>query len=300
MHVYRAYDLTLHSELAFPELLQMQDDQPPDVCIHVGLLPQKEEKPSNRGDCFWGSVESVATFVIRTGTEIWIQLQDDVEEGLLRPLILGPLMSILLRQRGLLVLHASCVLLQGHAIAFMGNSGWGKSTLAELFYNRGACLITDDVMAIHVDQEIPHVVPSYPQIKLMPDAAASLGHTPDRFPLLNSYSPKLARSIGSDLCQHPVPLRGLYVLDMGSQHQVIPLSLQEQFREVVKHSRAVGLLSAPEFRVAHLRQCTDLLHKVPLHRLQRQMSLDLLPELVDVITEDMALQASPDASQISA
>ncbi len=294
MYFYRAYSLTIGSEKQFIELPQIEAQPSPDVLIRLADFIENGV-PSNRGDYFRGVVEGLASFEVRYGSEVLVQPCPDIDDGLLRPLILGPLMSILLRQRGLLVLHASCVVLQDKAVAFMGNSGWGKSTLAELFYSRGKCLITDDVMAIEVETTPPCVVPSYPQIKLMPDAALSLGHASDRFPLLNSHSIKLARSVDHDFCQTPVPLHCIYVLDTGEQHQITPILLQDAFQELIRHSRAVGLLNAPDFRSAHLQQCASLLTHVPLLRLRRQMSLDLLPELVDLVSQNVE---SPNLSQV--
>jgi hypothetical protein len=56
-----------------------------------------------------------------------------------------PFASIL---RGHEVFHASAVLVDGFAFAFMGESGAGKSTLALNLHRYGARLLTDDVLAL--------------------------------------------------------------------------------------------------------------------------------------------------------
>jgi hypothetical protein len=58
-----------------------------------------------------------------------------------------PLVSVL---QGLEVLHASAVALAGRAIAFLGPSGAGKTTLAAHLLARGGRLLTDDVLAVTV------------------------------------------------------------------------------------------------------------------------------------------------------
>jgi hypothetical protein len=58
-----------------------------------------------------------------------------------------PLASVL---RGMDVLHASAVALAGRAVAFLGASGAGKTTLAGRIVARGARLVTDDVLAVDV------------------------------------------------------------------------------------------------------------------------------------------------------
>jgi hypothetical protein len=59
-----------------------------------------------------------------------------------------PLASVL---RGMEVLHASAVCLDGRAVAFLGRSGAGKTTLATRLLARGARLLTDDVLALTTD-----------------------------------------------------------------------------------------------------------------------------------------------------
>ena len=49
------------------------------------------------------------------------------------------------------MLHASAVELDGSAMAFVGNSGQGKSTMATLMCARGARLVTDDVLSVDLD-----------------------------------------------------------------------------------------------------------------------------------------------------
>jgi hypothetical protein len=56
-----------------------------------------------------------------------------------------PLAAVL---RGMEVLHASAVALGTVAVAFLGASGAGKTTIAGRLVSRGAALVTDDVLAL--------------------------------------------------------------------------------------------------------------------------------------------------------
>jgi hypothetical protein len=56
-----------------------------------------------------------------------------------------PLAAVL---QGMEVLHASAVCVDGRALAFIGPSGAGKTTLATRLLARGARLVTDDVLAV--------------------------------------------------------------------------------------------------------------------------------------------------------
>ena len=56
--------------------------------------------------------------------------------------------------RGNTVLHASAVAIDGKALAFVGQSGRGKSTLAALMCLDGAQLVTDDVLTVAGDETV--------------------------------------------------------------------------------------------------------------------------------------------------
>jgi hypothetical protein len=63
-------------------------------------------------------------------------------------LVLAQVLPLAAVLRGLDVLHASAVAIEGRAVAFLGASGAGKTTLAAHLAARGARLVTDDVLAV--------------------------------------------------------------------------------------------------------------------------------------------------------
>jgi hypothetical protein len=295
MYTYKAYNLEIQSDIFFPELPIIVSSGSTDLVVRRGSLSSFNVGKENDSAYFLGQVAGAGLFAVQAGCEIVVDAESGVEEGLIRPLILGPMMSILLRQRGMLVLHASSVEIEGAAVAFMGHSGWGKSTLADSFHAKGYHLLTDDVMALHMDAEQPIVIPSFPQVKLWPDAAASIGHDPNSLPLLNSKSEKLAHKITDGFLQKSVPLKRLYVLGMGTEHKIVPLQPQEAFVELVRHSRTITLLDDSVFLSTHLHHCTKLVKTVPIALLNRKRSLAAIPELIESIEEDiMKLQKQHD------
>ena len=63
-------------------------------------------------------------------------------------LVLAQVLPLAAVLRGMDVLHASAVALAGRAVAFLGPSNAGKTTLASRIVARGAQLVTDDVLAV--------------------------------------------------------------------------------------------------------------------------------------------------------
>lgn len=72
-------------------------------------------------------------------------------EGVIPIIIAGTVSAFVLAMGGRCVLHGSAVEVDGRAIAFVGISGQGKSTMAAMFCARGASLVTDDVLPLEFE-----------------------------------------------------------------------------------------------------------------------------------------------------
>lgn len=109
--------------------------------------------------------------------------------------LLGPVMGLVLRLRGLLCLHASAVVIMDQAIAFMAPPGYGKSTLATAFAKMGHPVLTDDKLVLVVEETQLKVLPSYPLIRLLPEAIEPLFGNDCRLPKRLSKNPNLAKYV---------------------------------------------------------------------------------------------------------
>jgi hypothetical protein len=298
---YFAYNLIIHSELPFPELVPYKatlerDRKQPDVVISFRQISNSEAETVDGGQRLLGILETLkeCRFLVEFGRNIVIEAGPGIEVDVLRPIILGPIFAVLLRQRGLLVLHASSVVMNGGAIAFMGHSGVGKSTLANAFYQQEYSLVTDDVLAIQVEGSYPIVFPGYPYVRLLPDTAAFLGYDFESLNLIYNGAAKRNHCLTKSFARVPFPLKRIYVLeDVGrSQNEIEAMELQEAFVELTRHSRVTNLLQTQEFVSSHLHQCTNLLKKVPIFRLKRQHSLDKLPDIIELVKKDFTANVS--------
>ncbi len=84
----------------------------------------------------------------RDFARITVHKHPDADEALLPILVAGAVVAIHLTLHQALVLHASAVAAEGSAMAFVGSSGMGKSTLAAALCNLGCALLTDDVLRV--------------------------------------------------------------------------------------------------------------------------------------------------------
>jgi hypothetical protein len=292
MFRYYAYGLHIESAVRLPELTVENGQASSNVVIRYGKIEQKPvtqcdgvyQASSGAFHCFW---QDAGKFLVQGGQEIIIEPADRGMEKLnLEPFITGPLLALLLHQRGLLILHASAVVLDGEAIAFLGDKGWGKSTTAASLQMRRHRLVADDVLAIDIKADgSVDVLPAFPQIKLWPNACDSLGIDPEEIPRLH---PKIDKRVYSDhrgFSLAPVRLRHLYVLDGGENILIERLAPREAFMQLVRHSFVVKYLQATGTSASHFSQCGELANSVSTFRIKRPFLLSSLYSVTDSIEE---------------
>lgn len=297
MYLYQAYGLTIHSEFALPELVPSTTD-PIDVSIRFGRVDRSRMTANRLGTYLYVTPQDVSFFwegvggiLVRDGKEVILDPLSGVEERLLRLPILGIVFSVILHQRGFLVLHASAVEVNGGAAIFLGGRGWGKSTLAATLYGRGHRPISDDLVAIDLSGTMPFVIPGFPQFKLLPDAAAmALGDDPDTLPRLAYGYEKRSRRVVDRFSAEPLPLRGIYQLALGPMPALKPLGVKDATIQLIGNSyiaRGTQQLLQQYGGVRHLQQCATTIATVPIYRLERPQSLDIVPKIADLVEANL-------------
>lgn len=288
---YSAYGLGVHSVLPLPELVAGGAGR--DVVVRWGIVDRIPSDVIATGECFHTSSDEAYLFwrdvgrlLVREGREIIADPAPWAERGVLRLFILGPALAVLLHQRGRLVLHASAVAVDGGAVVFLGGPGWGKSTLAAALFARGHGILADDVTAVDADASSPTVFPGFPQLKLWPEAAAALGDGPETLPRIHPMLEKRARPAGRGFPEAPLPLKRIYVLARGPAHVLELLRPQEALVELVRHSYCARLLNGRDAR-RHFLHCASLANRVPVCRLKGERSLSALPNLAQLVEEDL-------------
>ena len=295
MFSYLAYGLKIRASFPLPELA-MGNGAPPDVTISRGRIDRPPPQTGADGSYFSMSGseaylywDEVGGFLVRDGREIIVDSLTMTEEHIVRLPLLGTVLSAAICQRGFPGFHGSAVQIDGQAIAFLGHRGSGKSTMAAGLYARGHNLLTDDLVVVKdLDQRTgPTIVPSFPQLKLFPEAAmASLGDDPESLPRLISGFEKRARRITGGFAQDPVPLRALYLLENDSSVSIEPVPPQETLVHVVRHSYAARIFNkwlTGQRAAAHFQQCAALVRQVPVYALKRPRDLDQLPQVAELI-----------------
>lgn len=293
MDTYRVYGLRLASAVAFPEL--PADGGQPDVTLRLGDPGSDVTPPGPERSWFVAGPEDTllvwedfAAVRIRGGAEIVLDPVPHVEPDWLRAVVLGPIFTLLLQQRGVFPLHASCVALGERAVAFAAASGGGKSTLAGALVERGHLLVADDVTAVSMTPRGIRVAPGPPLLKLDEPSCALLGPSFQGLPRVHSHEEKGARRLAAGFATDDLPLHAVYVLEHGESEAAERLPPQEAFASFLRHGHRPELQEAAIGGPAYMARCTALAAEVPVFRLTRRPGLEHVPATVALIEEHRA------------
>lgn len=127
--------------------------------------------------------------------------------------LLGQVLSFALVKQGNEPLHSTAMVINGEAVGFVGDCGYGKSSLGAAFLEAGYPLLTDDLLVLKEDGPEFLAYPGPPRIKLFPGIAkALLGDRVTGTPM-NPQTSKLVIPLGPRQAAHTaLPLRAIYVL----------------------------------------------------------------------------------------
>ncbi len=292
---YEAFGLKISSDLDIPELISLEGTQR-QVEIRLGPVFSKCNCTTDEGyhciitaDETWLEWDIVGRFTVRNGKRITVDPAPGVDERIVRVPLLGMVMAALLIQRGFLVLHGSVLGMGGAAVAFLGDKGLGKSTLAAALYARGHHLLSDDIVAIRVPASKPPVVwPAFPQFKLWPEAASAIfGFEAEELPRLHPKLEKRALSALPRFERQPLPLSRIYILSPRPSAGIEPLSPQEAFMEIIRNSYLSRFWDQSDrsAEALQLSGCSKLLRFASIHRLTHSFALSRLGELADMVEQ---------------
>ncbi len=287
VYTYSAYGLGIRCEVPLPDL--KASDTADDVVLRFGKTEPFHPVPPHarlclqfKGDRAFFLYRGLGSCLVIQGREIIGEPDEDMDEQLLPVLAQGPGLSVLLHQRGYLTLHASCVKIGSHALAFVGSTETGKSTTAAAFHARGHALVADDVTVVCNSGPAPLAFPGYPGLHLLPDTAKYFEEDLGRPQGQDIEDEKFTFRTDRGFPSLPVPLARVYLLQEGPEVRILPVSGHEAVFELVKNSYWIRLMhdSRPS---SYFFQCARLFSQIPIMRLTRPRDVSLLPEITRVI-----------------
>jgi hypothetical protein len=283
-------------EFPIPELLPWSakgaagGDRAPDLFIRLGQVPDRLEdvvsdgpllQVARDGWCRFALKNLAAYFISSSGDEVIVSPAPGAAESDIRLFLLGTVFGILCHKRNLLPLHASCVEIDGRAIAFAGPPAAGKSTLAAAFVKAGYRLLADDVTVVDVTAPGgPAVVPSLPGLKLWREAMTGLGFDMQDAKRTRAELEKYHLPTQQTFTPEPLPLAAIYHLQSALSSKLESITrltgagaVKGTGEAIYRPNAGRNLIGRQQLLQAVLRLCTA----VPCHTLTGQVEFQHLP-----------------------
>ena len=227
--------------------------------------------------------DQVADFVFVADTNQLLWNPDWVRvEGILAYLLVDQVIPGVLALMGELLLHGSAVAVDGQVVAFVGETGRGKSTLAAALVRRGYPLVADDLIRVRWQDRRPLARGPGSMLRLWPPSLEAVG-----FPRTIAHSTTVTGKLRIDvpLATRDMPLVRLYALSpAGRLHLSVADSrgaFEGAFASLFRPDRTTERLALDFQRAA------DLLQRCSVHKLEYPRTLEGIPELVACVLRDL-------------
>lgn len=321
MFDYSIYGLRLRTNTPLPATAGIACDAAPDVQIELAGVGDSCSMPATvpvdahvasagafvrvRDDAHeyvrltYAGAGHEAVFLLRAdGARVWARWNALVGVEDVASLLTGPVLSCILRLRGLTCLHASVVDIDGRAIAMLGAKGTGKSTTALGLVRAGGRLLSDDVAVIDRDATAFTVRAGHARVRMRPEPAAALCGSFDALqPLWSRESDRpqkryLELDDAADV-ERAYPLAGIYLLgrrDDGRARGLTPIAPGAALPLLMTNRHMADIVD----RHGHTRDfalLAQLVARVPVRDVARGEGLAHLAETIDAIRDDVARSA---------
>jgi hypothetical protein len=245
--------------------------------------------------------DTVGEFLVAAdGSRISCRRAEPSSDESFQVYLLGQALSFALVKQGFEPLHATVIVVDDQAVAFLGHNAFGKSSLAACFLEAGSRLLTDDLLILQESSTEVLAYPGPPRIKLFSRIANRfLGHTVSRVPM-NAGTDKLILPLAEQQrCAGPVTLKAIYSLAAPRDACRTPgariekLSPREAFVELVKgtfNRRLVG----PQRLARQFGLMASVAARIGVKRLTYPRTVDRLQEVRALVLSDLAPAARPE------
>ena len=311
LHSYRLYGVSISSELPLP-FPEPQGSIESDLCkveIRVSnILGQEDpsrgapvpgfyytEMPDSSSYVRWDDVGEA--LISKNGDLITCRPVPHVESESFQVYLLGQALSFALVKRGFEPVHATAITVGDHAIAFLGDCGLGKSTLASAFLQAGHRLLTDDLLLLQQRAQPIVAFPGPARIKLFPKVATRfLADASNGVPLNPRTRKQIIPLSNTLVCSKAMPLSAIYVLAPPNKAhdnsvRITPLTEREAFVSLLCNTFN-RVIADPDRLRRHFEAAQTLANVMRIRKLFYPRSLEQLPLVREAILSDLRRDTS--------
>jgi hypothetical protein len=228
----------------------------------------------------------------RQGTRVWASWPASLTIEDTATYLLGPVLGLLLRLRGVTCLHASAVSFGEYVVAFVGSEGAGKSTTAAAFAREGFAIVSDDVVALAEIDGSFYVHPAYPYLCLWPESVESIYGDAEALPRFSGNYEKRCLSLKSQALRfegRSLPLKAIYVLGERRSNlapKIEAVSRQKSILALVANTFATNVLDSA-MRAKEFVTLGRLIPSIKVREVFAHADAGRLPDLCRLIREDV-------------
>ncbi len=322
--LYRIFDVLIDSRMPLPELPEVKQGKA-DMSFELKSRPLAPESElewfhdwrlpggevtlsaARAGGDYYLRFHGLADFRISSdGSAITGFSTTSAAEELMCHLLIDQVMPRVMAHRGHLVMHASANQVHGGAIAFLGKTGCGKSTLAASLYQQGLPLLGDDCLLLRPGDHDVAAIPSYVGARLWPDSLQAVIGSHHTTRPMAYYSAKRRLGLPDALTspQPGLPLRAVFLLactlnaDDTAGVSFEPVSGAQVIMELIKNSFLLdvtdqALLSSQLKKFGRIFGAA-----IPVYRLAYPRRHDVLPQVRKALQNILADIIKPAAIRI--
>jgi len=314
---YGVYGVVITSELPLP-LREIRNDQTKGICeiairaasgnilssLSEDFVPQNTPFPGfSFGETRDGSNyirwEGLGEILVsKDGACITCHPFPQSETESFHVYLLGQALSFALVKMGFEPLHATAVAVGDQAVAFAGDCGFGKSTLAASFLEAGHRLLTDDLLLLRATTREFIAYPGPARIKLFPKIAEKLlGQRSDSVALNPQTRKQIIPLNQRQICADPTPLRIVYTLAPAREAnskgiRITELSKRESFVALVG-ATFNRMLADRERLQRQFHAIKGMVRAVTVKKVVYPRILSSLSEVREAIVSDACTEPEP-------
>lgn len=291
IYPYTIYELTMQLTFPCPVLTPAAADALADVMMVEGDVPR--ELPgavaeglnyqAAPGRFLWRGGRRAGRFLVENGQKITLQRNPAVEEPRLAAHFVSAVLAAVLRQRGLMVLHANTAVTRQGTVVIAGESGAGKSTTLAALLARGCAMLADDITVLRLGKgNLVEIVPGISKLNLCEDAAHRLGHKVEDLPRNLLRRIKVILPTQNKMAAGPAPVHAIYLLRKGTAKDLCVTMLKGADKFNALQECIYGPLF-PEEHSPRFDLLAAIVNQAKIYRLERPESHWSVDEIAEVI-----------------
>jgi len=317
--MYSFFDLVIKSEIALPELVEVTSGDHV-IYFQLSTLPfsSKRENWLHHWRLADGTITiscskieggyylrfpDLADFqILDKCADIQCYPMPGVAEDSIRHLLIDQVIPRIVGHQGSIVLHASAIVINGVAILFLGETGWGKSTLASSFHSKGYQLLADDCVLLSPEENNINVIPSYSGIRLLADSVSAVLGEDNNLHNMTHYSAKkrliLSRGVSKQgACSLPIgAIFNIVSPDKSPAEEVVIEEIKgaKVVTELLKHSFVLDVTDKEKLTRKFYMTSTITASDLPVYRLGFPRQYDFLERVHDSVEDILSREQHPE------